>query len=727
MPTEIIIQNVPCAIPDAPPISKIEGNKRPVKQQYFRHTEQPEFMEHIRFDSSGSMPIFTEEQTKFVMQELDRCMNGMWLMIKGRPVWIPGVYYYWLNYFTLDDSTRPEYRECDRIFYIFFITVYKNPYIDGIIRGKARREGASSHGFCIQLWIATNAAGWGGNKHIGNISKTGDDIDHLFENNLVYAYKALPIYLRPRTSGGSDPKNGLAFKEEGSKKQKSNQVNTARQGLNSSITKRDTTLNAYDSGKWAFIQIDEAGKWKKISFKKYWRIVKDTLRTGAIRKGFAYVVSTVNPPKEGGAAFRAVWDQANQYEYPLNKLPQQLVKFFKPAYDGLAGFIDQYGESVIEVPDEETLAYLIQKNQEVTNDEEKVPDEFLAMGAKAYLEYRLSQLIDEDDKAEERRKYPTREQDMFDFGDSMSPFNLEKIKSQIDVLKKMERDKKNPLRRGRLLPHFYTSDGKKKLSIEFHDDPNGLWLIKEFPREPNAFVLDERGRPRPMGTANYAGGADTIRFDNTKELGSRSVIVIGSKLDQSREVHEEGGEPVALWVGRPKLTELIWKEFLMVSLWYGCKITVERDATQEYIKYFANTMENFMDVNCLYMLGMKPDAAIDVTRKLRESDKKVEYGASSADKFVFAKQIELAQIYIEKFWWKIMFLAILEDLERFDPDDRTKSDISIGFMMWLLNYMGEFKQRKKVATREPFISEYEIGSNGIARVVNWRDGIVVQD
>jgi len=723
MPTEQIIQGIPCSIPDQPAITKIEGNKRPVKEQYYRRQEIPDFMDNIRFDFDGD-PVYTPEQKKFVLEELHKCQHGVWVMIKGVPTYIPGVYYYWLTYWTLEDGSKPEYRECDRLFFIFFISCYSNPYIAAIIRGKARREGATSHGTCIEMWIATNAAGWGGNKRCGNISKTGDDVDDMFENMLVYAFKSLPIYLRPRTAGGTDPKNEISLRKEGKKKQSQGQVNTAREGLNSIIVKRDTTLNAFDSGRWSFILIDEAGKWLKVSFAKYWRIVKDTLVVGAVRKGFAYIPSTVNPPTKGGNAFKRIWDAANQYEYPLNRLPQQAVKFFKPAYDGLFGFIGKYGESVIDPPDEETLAYLIQKNQEVTNHEERVPDEYLRLGAKKYLEHKLALLTDEDDKAEERRKYPVREQDMFDFGDSMSPFNLENIKSQIEVVKRMLRDKELYLRRGRLMVSHFNNEGKKQVVIEFCDDINGNWLIKDFPKTPNNYRIDERGRPWPMGTAIYAGGADTFRFDKTKELGSKGVIVIGSKLDPSMEAHEEGGDPVALYIGRPRLTELFWKEILMASMWYGCTVTVERDATQEYIKYFNNTMPNFMDVNCLPMLGKKPDAAIDAMRKLRESDKAVEYGASSSDPFVFARQIELAAIYIQKHWWKIKFLQILEDLETFDPADRTKSDVSIGFMMWLLNYMGEFKHKKKEVKRMQVVEEYTINkATGRARRVEDYDYI----
>jgi hypothetical protein len=108
---------------------------------------------------------------------------------------------------------------------------------------------------------------------------------------------------------------------------------------------------------------------------------------------------------------------------------------------------------------------------------------------------------------------------------------------------------------------------------------------------------------------------DTVRFDETKELSSNAVIMIGSKPDPANPDDELLGREVGFWLGRPRLTELIWEQMLLAELFWGCTITAERDATQEYIKYHKNVIPNFMDANCLPMLGKKPDLAIDTNRK----------------------------------------------------------------------------------------------------------------
>ena len=214
-----------------------------------------------------------------------------------------------------------------------------------------------------------------------------------------------------------------------------------------------------------------------------------------------------------------------------------------------------------------------------------------------------------------------------------------------------------------------------------------------------------------MATHLYGGGMDTYRFDKTKDLGSKATIWIGRKMDITKPYGEDGGEAVAFYIGRPKLTELLWKEMLMASLWYGCTITVERDATQEYIKYHKGTMPNFMEANCLPMLGKKPDIAIDPNRKRKENEV-VEHGAASSDPFVFNKQIEIGVLYIEKYCDKINAPWLLDELLTFDVSDRTSSDTVMGWLMMLLNITGDFRQRKVETRHYPVVEEYTIGANG---------------
>jgi hypothetical protein len=694
MPTKTHIYGLDCQIPDAPPLSKIDGSKLPTKKQKFKRTELPSSFEDVEFDSEGNA-IYSDDQLKFIDREIDRCLDGYWFMNKGEATWIPGFYYYYLTYWTLENGIKPEYRASSRKFFIFFEECYNDPYILFLIRGKKRREGATSEGTCIEVRIATFEE----NKRCGNVSKTGTDVIDMFQNMIVYGFSALPVFMKPRTDGSTNSKRKLSFVEAAKrgKGAKVEKVSGKREGLNSFIDYRNTGLNAYDSGRQTFVLVDESGKWEEVDVSKYILILQQVLKEGAAKRGFSYWPTTINPPKKGGNNFKKVWDKADQFKYG-RQTPQRAVRFFQDAAEGLAGFIDEYGESVVDPPDEETLAFLV-KRQEENPPRERIPTSDLAKGAAKYLDDQLELLTEEEDRSEFKRMYPRREDDMFDFGDIESPFNKEKIKQQIKFLEQNP----VPLRRGNLLPEYGTKN------IMFSDDPKGKWLIYKPPSNPNDFTEFKVGSTefaRPNNDHKYTIGVDTFRVDKTNELGSNGVICVGTKFDSS---DDESGEIVALYVGRPKLTELFWREILMACMWYGGKAVVEKDATQEYKKYFNNTMTNMLDMNCNNFLFRTPDAAIDENRKTKNNNK-FDFGVSSADPFAFAKEIELAQAYFEKYCWKIKFLKLLEQGLVFDVGNRTAFDEMIAFMMWLLGITGETKAKKAQAQKAPLVKQYTLAN-----------------
>ena len=86
-----------------------------------------------------------------------------------------------------------------------------------------------------------------------------------------------------------------------------------------------------------------------------------------------------------------------------------MVRYYCAAYDGLAGFIGKYGESIIDEPNEQQKEYLIAKYGE------KKYNGQLKYGAKAYLERRRSKLKGAA-LEEEIRKYSFNEVEMFPAG-----------------------------------------------------------------------------------------------------------------------------------------------------------------------------------------------------------------------------------------------------------------------------------------------------------------------
>ena len=328
------------------------------------------------------------------------------------------------------------------------------------------------------------------------------------------------------------------------------------------------------------------------------------------------------------------------------------------------------------------------------------------------MEDEFNKLKTEEQKSDFRRKFPFIIDHCWDFGSSYSPFNLDNIKNREIELKNFP----VPLRRGKLefIKTVYVNsmgDDETNYEVKFVDDENGGWLIYALPEQSNMFEVDkEKKIVKATNTLNISIGVDTFRFDSTKELGSMGAICVGNKFDMTKSTGNEGGEILALYVGRPKLVEFFNEEILKCCLFYGGNATVEHDAGQEYRTYFSNRMKNLMDMNCMPLLGRKPNEAINPAQQLNAKNVST---TSSGDPYVFSKQISLAQIYFEKYCHKIHYLVILEDAKKFNPDNRTKSDITIAFMMCLLNMTGETKAKSiesKANQSQRFIREYKVKS-----------------
>lgn len=643
-----LIYGIECQIPESPIQKSIDGFGVSDKKQKFKRVEIPESFYDIEEDEDD-LPIYNEDQISFVRREWDRIKNGYWFYNKGNKTYITGDYYFYLNYWLLETGGNPEYRDADRKWFMFYNECVNDDNILGVIRVKKRREGATSQSSCI----ITKAASIAENTRCGIISKTGKDAEDLFQNMVVYGFRAMPSFLQPRTDGTEDPKKKLTFVKPSKKKKGSKGLFNKREGLNSFIEWRNTALNSFDSGRWSRLLIDEASKWDvSIPIQEYWNIAKKTLTEGANKVGFSLMVSTVNPPNSGGQAFKDLWDDSDQFRHG-RRTPSRLVRYFAPANEGYAGFIDEWGFSKLE----EAKTHI--------------------------LEERAASKQDQD-----IRDYPMNEMEAFKFNDMDCHFNLDYIEHQEVELKNTP----VPLRRGRLY-----IDGKG--DVKFADDSAGKWLVYKFPKKENSFLV-KNNVMYPASSAEYGIGCDPFRHNIISGEGSMGSAWVGEKLDITKE--EDTGLPVAWYYGRPKMKDLFWNEMLMAAMWYGCPVTIEKDAGDDYYPYFQKY--NTFGFNCLPMLGKKPDSVINPDRKAKVNY--LDRGIASADAFALSKQLEYCINYIEHHCQKIKYPQLLEELKRYRHDNRTKFDSTVSFMIMLLTMTGQSRANAAVKRKQPLLETY---------------------
>lgn len=636
-------------LPEMPKSSLIENFELDKDDQKFYKIEIPEYFDELEFDEDGN-PIYSDEQKDFVIQEWTRINKGYWYYNDGEPTYLNGLHYFYLNYWTLEDGTNPDYRDVDRRYFYFQEHAESLPYCFGIVRIKKRREGATSQATAYLVWKSITKR----KSFCGIISKTGKDASDAFVYMVMNGYRNLPIFLKPRAED-EETKTELVFKKKKDKKKaksrEKGKIFDDDIGLESKINFKNTALNSYDSGRVTALLMDEAGKWPKdVSVNQYWPIVKKTMGRGAIKVGFCLIPSTANDAKSGGEPYKNLYDSSNHFETPMTA--SGLYRYFCPAYDGYEGFIDEYGKSIIDAPTEKQKKFIYEKFGIK-----------IEMGSKDYLINQRKLITDKQQLSEEVRMNPFDENEAFMIDSKKCYFNAEKIYNQIDFLK----EEKVPMRRVRL---FW----KDNRTVDWADDKEGSWLIHKFPADDlKNKSIEVNGVKMPGNNHIYSSGIDPFKSSVISGKGSMGTCYVFEMLNIKDPANT--GMPVAEYVGRPRLKSLFHDEMLKASVFYGYKACYENDVGDDFVDYFQN--KGFKG----YLLRT-PQVAVD-RHKRRQGN--VKYGVASGDAFALARQLDTCIAYVESHCEKIYFYDLLEELLAYDHEHRTPFDRTVAFMISLLS------------------------------------------
>lgn len=669
---ELSIYGIDYATPAYPVRETVKNYKNLFGDQKWVREPVPDSFGSIDFNDDGNA-ILNAEQEAYVVSELERIKHGHYFFNRGELTYITGVNYFYLQYYTLEDGTPPEYRDADRRWFYFLDYCFSKEYITGIIRIKKRREGASSQAACFLLWTAITTP----QSNCGIISKTGKDAGKVYSDMIVKAFNALPEFLQPRVQD-ADSKTSLVFSKPKNKKSKiksKGQIYNKDRGLESRIDYQTTALNSYDSGRLTAVLIDEGGKWSvEVPINQYWPIVKKTLTQGIRRVGFALIVSTVNDAENGGRAYKEVWDDSNQFE---NKITGTgLYRYFSPAYEGLAGFIDDHGFSITDNASAEKRKWYLKHYGEEYS------------GSKDYLLKSRAKITDPTAKSEEIRMNPFDEREAFMISQAKCHFSVDKITQQIEAINNAPKY----MRRGK----FYK---KEDGTCDFMDLSDGPWLILKFPDENdrNRRTMTEKGWA-PANTAKYAMGIDPHRHSHTKGTKdlSKTAAWIGERYDSDDP--ENTGMPIAFYLDRPKEKKNMYDQMLFAGIFYGVRVHFEIDAGDDYYMYYkAEGVSAY--------IRWTPTCARDPLKPGRSVP-----GTSSKDPFALSKQLELGIAFIEHHCHKIWFINVLEGFLLYDHSDRQIFDTEVAFLIMLIDMMGDTKATRTSEAKKdkPIIATYNL-------------------
>jgi len=252
------IQNLRIALPKVPvQVFKHELNKW-VKAEY------PKELKNIKsiFDWRVYPDELKEQWFDYIDEEFNRRDNGFWFMNNSKPTYITGTHYMYLQWSKIDVGA-PDFRDANRLFYIFWEACKADKRCYGMCYLKNRRSGFSFMSSAETVNLATLAT----DSRYGVLSKTGWDAKKMFTDKVVPISVNYPFFFKPIQDGMDRPKPELAYRVPSTrftrKKITVNEHLEDIQGLDTTIDWKNTGDNSYDGEKLALLVHDEAGKWER--------------------------------------------------------------------------------------------------------------------------------------------------------------------------------------------------------------------------------------------------------------------------------------------------------------------------------------------------------------------------------------------------------------------------------------------------------------------------------
>lgn len=648
------------SFPEQPTLGEIDGYNLPVTEQIWRRSELPQFFEKVEFNKNGDL-ILSDEQEKYAREEVRRCKQGYWFMCNGEATYITGKNYFYLQWYKLEDDIYADYRANDRKYFLFLNYWERKKFCLGIVRTKKRREGASSQACSNLIYEAIFFK----NSNCGLISKTKDDSKDTFRDMVTFAYKQLPIFLKPKQVNKEDSVTELVFAHK-SQSQKTSSANTIETdvGHQSKINYRAPVLNAYDRGRLSRLLIDEGAKFpKETPTSQLLAIVSKTMVKGVERVGFTEAPSTVNEmTKSGGAEFYKIWRYADQFKgVPTTN---RFARYFSPAYEGFPGFIGMYGESVIDEPTEDQFNYLSKKWVEYDPDTgertSELSDEDIRMGARYYVQIKRRVGLEGIALEEETRMNPCDEDEAFLSAVSDCVF------SALNIKKRQKELEDNPVHKR----HIIFERQLDQIVRPRDAGPNDkyYWQITQLPPDGQtnkSTTID--GQKRPARTRDGVITVDS--YSNTqggRKYGSKASAWIGRRFNMLDP--DNTGKPIGHLYGRPKDKDILHEQVMLAAEYYGYRIYYEHTA-DDYFGYFK-------DRSKLGYLARYPKRLLDPTKKEAERHR-----GTPITPFSLTRQLDDGISYFNHHCHSIDYPELLDNALIFEADNRTEFDCVVSFLM----------------------------------------------
>jgi len=642
------IQNLKIALPKANKVARFKGDKW-VIQEYPKELKRIETI----FDWKNYSDNFKTEWYDYIDEEFKKREEGFWFYNKTGPSYITGTHYMYLQWSKIDVG-NPDFRESNRLFYIFWEACKADSRCYGMSYLKNRRSGFSFMASGETVNMATISV----DARFGILSKSGADAKKMFTDKVVPISVNYPFFFKPIQDGMDRPKTELAYRVPASKLTRKSITKTTEKddiltGLDTTIDWKNTGDNAYDGEKLELLVHDESGKWERPNnILNNWRVTKTTLRLGSRIIGKCMMGSTSNALDKGGDNFKKLYNGSDVTTRNANgQTSSGLYSLFIPMEWNYEGYIDSYGFPVFDTPKKEIL--------DVYGDRIKI-------GVLEFWQNEVEGLKDDQDGLNEfYRQFPRTEEHAFRDEAKESLFNLTKIYEQIDY--------NVDLRNTSIVTtgSFQWQDGKLDSSVIFVPNKDGRFKISWVPPvNLQNRVIVKNGVKYPANEHTGAFGCDSYDISGTVDGRGSNGSLHGLTKFSMEDVPPN--HFFLEYIARPQTAEIFFEDVLMACIFYSMPILCENNKPR-LLYHFKRRGYRGYSMN-------RPDK---VWNKLSVTERDIGGIPNSSEDI---KQAHAAAIetYINTSVGKtndgygdMYFQRTLEDWARFNINNRTKHDASI--------------------------------------------------
>ena len=605
------------------------------------------------FDWRDYPDDFKEKWEPYIDEQFRRREEGYWFNNKGVGTYITGTHFMYLQWSKIDVG-HPEFREANRLFFIFWEACKADQRCYGMCYLKNRRSGFSFMASGETVNMATISS----DARFGILSKSGADAKKMFTDKVVPISVNYPFFFKPIQDGMDRPKTELAYRIPASRLTRKSIQNKQDQelleGLDTTIDWKNTGDNSYDGEKLKLLVHDESGKWEKPdNILNNWRVTKTTLRLGSRVIGKCMMGSTSNALDKGGENFKKLYNDSDVTKRNRNgQTKSGLYSLFIPMEWNYEGFIDSYGMPVFETPSKDCVG---------------PHGDPIEVGVIQHWDNEVEGLKGDQDALNEfYRQFPRTEEHAFRDETKNSIFNLVKIYEQIDYNEDLKST--GVITTG----SFNWEHGIKDTKVMFSPNPNGRFKVSWVPKIglQNRQII-KNGIKYPGNEHVGAFGCDSYDISGTTD-GQGSKGALHGLTTFSME-DAPANTFFLEYVARPQTAEMFFEDVLMALVFYGMPILAENNKPR-LLYYLKRRGYRGYSMN-------RPDK---IYNKLSVAEKEIGGIPNSSEDI---KQAHAAAIetYIQNHvgitsdgeYGTMYFNQTLNDWAKFDINRRTKFDAAI--------------------------------------------------